>query len=131
MPGYLFVQMPYGPLNWYTLRACNGVKGVLGVANSIGELEPFPIPARLVERIMATQLNLMFDDTREAMVRRGEMAASDYRTGTHLLVTKGPFASFPAIVDQVRSNGTVASLIEIFGRMTQVELAPDQVELAA
>jgi transcription antitermination factor NusG len=71
MPGYLFVQMPYGPLSWYTLRAGNGVKGVLGVANSIGELEPFPISSRLVERIMAAQLNLKFDDTREAMAGRG------------------------------------------------------------
>jgi hypothetical protein len=30
------------------------------------------------------------------------------------MVKKGPFASFPAIVDQVRPNSTVASLIDIF-----------------
>jgi hypothetical protein len=42
------------------------------------------------------------------------MAAASYRAGTHHMVKKGPFASFPAIVDQVRPNSTVASLIDIF-----------------
>lgn len=42
------------------------------------------------------------------------MAATSYRAGTHLMVKKGPFASFPAIVNQVRPNSTVASLIDIF-----------------
>lgn len=130
MTGYLFVEMPHGELDWYTLRACNGVKGVLGVTDARGETKPFPVPSRLVERVMAAQLNLVFDDTREAKARRGQ-EASQYRPGAEVTVTKGPFASFPATVDAVRANGTISSLIQIFGRMTVVELAPDQVELEA
>jgi Transcription antiterminator len=131
MTGYLFVEMPYGTPDWFTLRACNGVKGVLGVTDARGDTKPFPVPSRLVERVMSAQLNMMFDDTREAKARRGEQAVSLYMAGTKVMVTKGPFATFPATVDEVRQNGVVASLIEIFGRMTLVELAPDQIELAA
>lgn len=130
MTGYLFVEMPHGPLDWFTLRACQGVKGVLGVTDARGETKPFPIPSRLVERVMAAQLNLMFDDTREAKARRGQEAAQ-YRPGEQIMVTKGPFASFTATVDSVRPNGTVQALIDIFGRMTLMDLAADQVEMAA
>lgn len=131
MTGYLFVEMPYGEPDWYTLRRCNGVKGVLGVTDARGETKPFPVPSRLVERVMTAQLNLMFDDTRAAMAKRDEQAESLYRPGAQVMVTKGPFARFPATVDMVRPNGTISSLIAIFGRMTVVELAPDQVELEA
>jgi transcription antitermination factor NusG len=131
MTGYLFVQMPYGPLDWWTLRRCDGVRGVLGTTDRQGEQSPFPVPSRLVERIMAAQLNLQFDDTREARSRRGEQAVNIYQPGAAVLVTKGPFTSFPAEVQAVRPNGTVEALISLFGRLTVMELAPDQLELAA
>lgn len=131
MTGYMFVEMPAGPYDWYSLRQCQGVKGVLGVTDGRGETVPFPVSSRLVERIMAAQLSLMFDDTREARVRRGEAAATKYRRGDLVTVTKGPFVSLPATVDHVRANGTVEALVSLFGRLTVMELAPDQVELAA
>jgi transcription antitermination factor NusG len=131
MPGYLFVQMPYGPLDFWALRRCDGVKKVLGKYNEDHDIVPTAIPSRLVERLMAAQLNMEFDDTREAKKRRGERVVSIYQPGVKISVTKGPFASFGAEIDMVRANGTIAALIEIFGRMTPVELTPDQVELAA
>lgn len=131
MPGYLFVEMPDGPLNWWVLRRCDGVKKVLGDFNAERELVPASIPSRLVERVMAGQMNMEFDDTREARKKRGEQAISLYQPGVAISVTKGPFVSFPATVEAVRPNGTVEALVALFGRLTSIQLAPDQVELAA
>lgn len=131
LPGYLLVEMPPGPLDWFTLRRCDGVRNVLGIYNLDHDAVPYPIPSRLVERLMASQLNMEFDDTREAARRRGEVAKSIYQPGVAVMVKKGPFASFGAEIEMVRQNGTISALIEIFGRMTPVELDPTQIELMA
>lgn len=132
MPGYLFVDTPAdGTPDWFAFRKCDGVKSVLGVTDGRGDTVPFPIPSRLVERIMAAQSAMAFDQTREAKAKRGEDARSIYQPGLIVSVTSGPFISYKAEVDHVRPNGTIASLISLFGRMTPVELDPSQVELIA
>lgn len=131
MPGYLFVEMPHGAREWGFLRQCDGVKSVLGVYDHRGELHPFPIPSRLVERVMAAQLGMVFDQTRAGAERRGEDARSIYQPGVRVSVVSGPFSTYGAEIEHVRPNGTIAALISIFGRMTPVELDPAQVELLA
>jgi len=131
MPGYLFVEAPDGTPNWFSLRQCDGVKAVLGVADLRGEVHPFAVPSRLVERVMAAQLAMVFDQTREAATRRGEDARSIYQPGVIVGITGGPFATFNAEVESVKPNGTIEALIKLFGRMTPVELDPAQVELLA
>lgn len=132
MTGYIFVEMPNGPrcFDFFSLRACNGVRAVLGVSDWRGETKPFAVPSRLVERLMAAQLAMMFDDTREAKARRGEQAVGMYRPGAHVLVKDGPFLSLVGEVAEVRANGTVQALVNLFGRMTPVEFDPVQIELA-
>jgi len=130
MPGYLFVEA-HGTPDWFSFRKCDGVKGVLGVYNGMGELEPFPVPSRLVEKIMAAQLNMVFDQTRAAKERRGEDAKSVYQPGVSICITAGPFAGHIGEVESVRANGTISALTSLFGRMTPMELDPAQVELVA
>ena len=44
--------------------------------------------------------------------------------------SKNPFAMFGGIVQQVTKAGKIKALIEIFGRMTAVELDPAQLSPA-
>lgn len=131
MPGYLFLQMPHGPHDWWAVRRCEGVKGVLGQYDRDHDLAPYPIPSRLVELIIAAQMNQEFDKTRAATAHRGETARSKYLPGVTVMVRNHALASFGAEVRQVRANGTIDVLINIFGRMTPCELTTTQVELAA
>lgn len=138
MPGYLFVQQPHGQPDWWTLRRCDGVKGVLGALNDDNEIEPFPISGRMVELVMAAQLNLEFDDTRASKAKRGEDAKSakdhtreKFAKGSRVTVMDGPFASFLGRVEQVTTRGSIDVMVELFGRLTPIELSPEHVELLA
>jgi transcriptional antiterminator NusG len=51
-----------------------------------------------------------------------------WKMGGLVRVTDGPFRSFNGIVDQLNSTGRLKVLVEIFGRLSRVELSEEQVE---
>lgn len=128
---YLFLALPRHAQHFGFARACEGVERILGDV----ENHPIPVPFALVNGLFLAETNLEFDDTREARIHRKEEARTKKATvalkffaGSEWRVIDGPFASFNAEVENVTSAGLVRVLVSIFGRMTPVELEPDQLE---
>ena len=110
---------------------CEGVERILGDVDN----HPIPVPFALVNGLFIAETNLEFDDTRAARIHRKEEARTKKETiamrffaGSEWLVTEGPFSSFRAEVENVTSAGLVRVLVNIFGRMTPVELEPSQLD---
>lgn len=64
MTGYIFMRFP-GPVNWYALRQCQGVKGVLYIDG-----RPYAMPSADVAAIMRAQRSMAYEDGQTRGVRR-------------------------------------------------------------
>lgn len=134
-PRYLFLEQKPKP-DWFTARRCEGVEGVLGALSISGEVEPFPVPSRHVERLMAMQADLAFDDTRTAKIRRREIGRNKRETtrmrfpvGSRVRAKDGPFAMLGGIVTNVKARGTVEVMIELFGTLSPAEFPHEWLEV--
>jgi transcription termination/antitermination protein NusG len=128
---YLFLALPRHAQHFGFARSCEGVERILGDVDN----HPIQVPFALVNGLFIAEANLEFDDTREARIHRKEEARTKKETiamrffaGSEWLITDGPFASFRAEVENVTSAGLVRVLVNIFGRMTPVELEPGQLD---
>lgn len=128
---YLFVAFPRHAKHFGFARACEGVERILGDVDD----HPIQVPFALVKGIFLAEINLEFDDTRAARIHRKEEArtkkatvAMRFFSGSEWRVTEGPFASFQATVENVTSAGLVRVLVNIFGRMTPVEIEPSHLD---
>jgi len=135
MPGYLFIEMPFSGPDWFTLRRCDGVKSVLGAIDYRGESVPMAIPSRQIEKLIAAQANLEFDDTRVAKLHRQEIGKNEHDTslmrypmGSRIIATEGPFATFTGLVTGITARGDVEAMIELMGRLVPVEFPTAQIE---
>ena len=87
---YLFVAQPAAGADWFSLRRCDGVEGVLGSGGRY-----FPVEARAVEQFRRAEAELEFDETRAARLRRKEIgrtrkatAAMQFPAGADIRVRK-------------------------------------------
>jgi transcription antitermination factor NusG len=129
LTGYVFMRFPEGDPNWYALRQCQGVKGVLYCDG-----KPYVLARELVAGIMRAQRALDYD-VKEAKryrmdARRGKREPLDksllrqrFRVGTHVRSTSGPFQSIIAEVRRVTERGTVQAVANILGKEVPVEYA--------
>lgn len=131
MMRYLFVAQPERNADWYTLRACEGVEGVLGIDG------PMRVPYRVVQQIYDAEFDMQYDDTRAARIHRKEEAKTKKETtvmkfpeGTLALIGSGPFQGFHGRVEEVTSKGTVKLLTSLFGSLTTVEIQPEYLAVA-
>lgn len=104
------------------------------VRDFLGGLAPLSIPADEVKDLVMREARGEFDET---VTREGKgvlFATSVFgwiRREARVFVTKGPFASFPGIIEMVdRERGRAKVAVSIFGRPTPVELEFDQFERA-
>lgn len=125
MPRYLFVGQPKLNPDFYRLRNCDGVEGVLGVDG-----RPIRISHKSVNDIYLAEIEMDFDDTRAARIHRKEELESakdntkrEFPAGRSVFVTDqgSPFATFGGVVEEVTKSGKVIALMELFGRMTAVQ----------
>jgi transcriptional antiterminator NusG len=135
MPRYLFVGLPHADRNLSKVRCCDSVECIIDVGG-----RPIRISGDQVEAIYLAEVDMQFDDTRAARIHRKEEAKSKKATtemrfpkGEAIWVTdsRNPFATLGGTVQQVTQAGRIKALIEIFGRMTAVELDPAQLSPAA
>lgn len=120
--GYLFVAVPRNARHWGYIRVCDGVKGVLGI-NGL----PLPVPACQVEAIHEAQFLGRFDDTR----KRKKRSKHGFRRNQRVRIANGPFSGFVAMVHDPRGLEQIKVMAELFGRMTEVTVPVDGIELAA
>ena len=113
-PGYVLVRMKLSQNTWYLVRSTPGVTGFIGSGK-----DPTPLEAEEIKSIF------------EQM--RGEQKKPkpkvEFEKDETVKIIEGPFANFMGCVEEVNpERGTLKVLVEIFERLTPVELEFWQVE---
>ncbi|MFP4501491.1 MAG: transcription termination/antitermination protein NusG [Candidatus Hydrogenedentota bacterium] len=117
-PGYVLVQLPEHPERypdlWHLIRQTPGVTGFIGSRTVPVPLEDAEVQA-IVEEIRGE--------------RERPKPKVDFDKGERVKIIDGPFANFVGSIDEVNAErGTVKVLVEIFERLTSVEVEFWQVE---
>lgn len=117
-PGYVLIQLPEHPERyadlWTLIKETPGVTGFIGSRTAAVPLEDSEVLA-VVE------------------VARGERERPkpkvDFAKGQRVKITEGPFANFIGSVDEINAeSGTMKIMVEIFERLTSIEVEFWQVE---
>lgn len=118
MTGYVFLRFK-GPANWYVLRQCQGVKGVLYVDG-----HPFRMPQDSVVDIIRAQRDMTYDDgqtrgiRREMRKGRKEVIAAERKAklggmqpGRHITAPMSPGERVLARIEAITKKGTVKAVV--------------------
>jgi transcription antitermination factor NusG len=137
-PRYLFLDtgnVPRHQTPWGVIRGCEGVEGILGYQGL-----PMPLSAhdtQSLDAIRKAEADFVFDETRAGKLHRREIGKTKRETtrmkfpvGSKVRISDGPFTSFNGEVTNVNGRGHLMVMASLFGRLTAVELAADQVEAA-
>ncbi|HPO12764.1 MAG TPA: transcription termination/antitermination protein NusG [Candidatus Hydrogenedentes bacterium] len=117
-PGYVLVQLPEHPEKypelWHLIKETPGVTGFIG-----SRTVPVPLEQEEVDAIVE--------------VARGERERPKpkvaFEPGERVKIIDGPFANFLGKIDEINvERGTLKVLVEIFERLTSIEVEFWQVE---
>lgn len=117
-PGYVFVQLPEHPEKyaelWHLIKETPGVTGFIG-----SRTVPVPVEDEEIRQILE--------------VARGErerpVPKVAFQTGERVKIIDGPFANFLGSIDEINpERGTMKVMVEIFERLTSIEVEFWQVE---
>jgi transcriptional antiterminator NusG len=113
-PGYVLVEMKLTHKTWYLIRTTPGVTGFIGSGKM-----PIPLEPDEIETIFKQM--------------RGEEKKPkpkvEFEKDERVKIIEGPFSNFMGTVDEVNpERGKLKVLVEIFERLTSVELEFWQVE---
>ena len=136
--GYIFMRFPAGRPNWYALRQCQGVKGVL-----YADGKPYALAQQAVAAIMRAQRAATYDTAtarsyrlakrdgeRESLARSA--VKSRFQRGMHVASTSGPLANIIARIERITRRGTIEAIASIMGREVPVEFTElHDLEIAA
>lgn len=135
--GYVFMRFP-GPANWYALRQCQGVKGVLYIDG-----RPFQMGREIVATIMRAQRSMKHEDQETKSVRREmrqgrvdvrqaqhKAKLGGMQPGRHITAPMSAAERVLARIVSVTKKGTVKAVVLSGGRETPVEFTDvDNLEL--
>ncbi len=122
--GYVFIADPGQRAD--RVRSCEGIDRYLAA----GEWA-IPCPPGSVEAMQKAQADGLFDrdDVGDGTGRaKQRLARHRFAAGTRVRPTKGPFAGFNGLVEDVTGQGLIKVAIEIFGRATPVEFETGMLE---
>ncbi len=112
-PGYMLVELE--PVQ----EALRLVTQTPRISRFLGGKEPLALSPSEMERVLAQIRG-------EVVVSREKHA---FETGSETEITDGPFAGFMGIIEAIdETHERLTVMVSIFGRMTPVELAFDQVK---
>ena len=131
---YVFAELPARPSEWGVIRRIEEIERVLGCNGGL------PVPEGEVRRFVRAQADGAFDEARHAEERRErearrtsgrsrrEEAAIRYPVGARIRALRGPFGGFAGHVTDVTGRGAVKAMVALFGGLTPVEFAIDDIE---
>lgn len=107
-PGYVLVNMVMTDQTWYIVRNTRGVTGFVGPGS-----KPIPLTQDEVQR----------------MLSGGTTVKIDLAVGDKVRILSGTLENFTATIDEVNTaTQMIRVMVEMFGRLTPVELEVCQVE---
>ena len=115
-PGYVLVEMEMNDEAWHLVLSVPKVTGFLGSKG-----KPLAISKKELEGIKKAKNN-------ETVMERAEK--HNFVVGQEVKLCDGPFASFSGVVENIdHEKSRLKVSVSIFGRLTPVEIAFDQVEI--
>lgn len=118
--GYVFMRFPDGPPNWYALRQCQGVKGVLYCDG-----RPYELSRAAVAAVMRDQRRMAYDTPNARLLRQAKLTGerhillkTKFGIGAHVRDTA---TGVIARVVAVTKRGTIKAIASIVGKETPVE----------
>jgi len=116
-PGYILIESAKGKLHGDVLQ---GIRGINGVINFLGNNDPVPLRQAEVNRILGK-----VDEIQE----QGENVNEPFILGETVKVIDGPFNDFDGVIEEIfEEKKKLKVIVKIFGRRTPVELNFMQVE---
>lgn len=116
-PGYIMVETNNGKL---TPDMIQGIRGVNGAINFLGDNNPAPLRKAEVNRILGKV---------DEMQELGETVNEPFLVNETVKIVDGPFNDFNGVVEEVNEEKKkLKVIVKIFGRRTPVELNFMQVE---
>ena len=113
-PGYVLVRMKLSHQTWYLVRTTPGVTGFIGSGKDPTPLEP-------------EEVDSIFEQMRGE--QKKPKPKVEFEKDERVKIIEGPFTNFMGSVDEVNAErGKLKVLVEIFERLTPVELEFWQVE---
>jgi transcription termination/antitermination protein NusG len=117
-PGYVLVRLPEHPERqpelWHLINNTPGVSGFIGSRNT-------PVPLEDAE------VNAIIDEIRGERTRPKPKVK--FEVGERVKIIDGPFSNFLGNIDEIDADrGTLKVMVEIFERLTSVEVEFWQVE---
>jgi len=117
-PGYVLVQLPVHPERnaelWHMIREVPGVSGFIGSRTAPVPLEDSEVQA-IIEEIRGE--------------RERPKPKVKFEQGERVKIIDGPFSNFLGNIDEINAErGTLKVMVEIFERLTSVEVEFWQVE---
>lgn len=123
-PGYLFVEEP-DPARLHGVLEADGVHAFLWVHGS-HQKRPATVSGRFVEELKAAQEAGAFDDSKPKPKWKP-------KKGDKVRVAQGPFSVFSCEVAEIieaKGEARIKVFMEMFGRVTQMELKAEEVVAA-
>lgn len=112
------------------IAALRRVDGVVDILPGF-PMAPVPIADADIVKLRTAQLAGLLDDTHQGRRARGDanplVTLRKKLLQRQVLITDGPFASFPGVVEAVHSLDRLQVLVMLFGRETPVELEIGQI----
>ena len=113
-PGYVLVRMKLSHQTWYLVRTTPGVTGFIGSGKNPTALEPEEVES-IFEQMRGEQ--------------KKPKPKVEFEKDERVKIIEGPFTNFMGCVDEVNAErGKLKVMVEIFERLTSVELEFWQVE---
>lgn len=100
---------------WYIIRNTNGVTGFVGVGS-----DPIPMEDEEVEHIF----RVIGYSRKNSEKEDSELVAVDFKIGDYVILLDGGFANQKGKVSEINlENRKVKVMVEMFGRMTPIEVS--------
>ena len=117
-PGYILLQLPMHPENypelWQLIKETPGVSGFIGSRS---------LPVPLEDSEVAAIIDVITGE------RERPKPKVNFEVGERIRIIDGPFANFMGRIEDINAErGTMKVMVEIFERMTTVEVEFWQVE---
>lgn len=125
LPGYVFLA---GSIDWGRLHDDRHFEHVGRPLR--GSDGPLCIPGRIVEQISIDEMAGKFDLTGATKKANRTKLAERFPSGTPVRIEDGPLMGLFAIVAEVTAKERIKALVSLFGRLTEVEFEPGQLDAA-
>lgn len=122
LPGYIMLEMDLPEVGWK--ETCSVIHRIQGVSDFVGTN-----PSQKPRPISTVEVRNIFRRTGDLPGEKNVRIKQNYSVGDQVKLNDGPFANFSGPIDEIYpEKNKLKVLLQVFGRVTPVEVDASQVE---